>query len=238
MDELKKAAALAAVEMLPAGGIIGLGSGTTLAYAIEEIGRRIRAGQMDIAGVPTSYQARQLASEYGIPIRDPMGIDRIDVTIDGADEVDPQGNLIKGAGAAHVTEKIIAAMSGRLIIIVDESKIVAQLGTHFPIPLDVVPTSLSFVQRRLRDLGGVPAVRYGQGKIGPVISDLGNVVVDVKFERVADPASLDRQLNAIPGVVGHGLFVGLTSQVVVARSAVGKATVDVMEFHRKSAWTP
>lgn len=237
MEGLKIAAARAAVEMLPASGVIGLGSGTTLAYAIEEVGKRMRAGRMDIVGVPTSYQARLLARQYGIPLRDPMDVDRIDVTMDGADEIDPQGNLIKGGGGAHATEKLVAAASRQLIVIADESKIVPQLGQRFAVPADVFPAALAFAMRCFRDLGGEPEIRTGKGKIGPVISDLGNIVVDIRFGGIADPARLDAQLNAIPGVVAHGLFVGLASQAVIAKLPADSPTVQVLEFRRTSTLT-
>lgn len=238
MEALKKAAALAAVEMLPTRGVIGLGSGTTLAYAIEEIGRRVQAGQMEITGVPTSYQSRMLANQYCIPIHDSMDIDRIDVTIDGADEVDPRGNLIKGGGAAHATEKVVAAASKRLIILVDESKLVQQLGRRFAVPADVFPEGLALAMRYFRNAGGHPEIRQSKGKIGPAISDLGNIVVDVRFEGISDPIKLDRELNAIPGVVAHGLFVGLASQAVVACRDGNKVTIKTIPFHRSNPLGP
>jgi ribose 5-phosphate isomerase A len=234
MDELKRAAALAAVDMVQNDTVVGLGSGTTLAYAIRELGERVRSGRLKILGVPTSYQARLLAVENGIPIRESMDVDAIDITIDGADEVDPQGNLIKGGGAAHCTEKVVAAASRRLVIIVDESKIVKRLGTKFAVPVDVFPAGLALVMRRLRELGGTPAARFGQGKIGPVISDLGNIVVDVRFDGIGDPAMLDREINAIPGVVGHGLFIGMCSQAIVARPPLDKPVIQVLDFARGS----
>lgn len=234
MDELKKAAALAAVDMISNDMVVGLGSGTTLAYAIRELGERVRAGRLKILGVPTSFQARLLAVENNIPIRESMDVDAIDITIDGADEVDPQGNLIKGGGAAHCTEKVVAAASRRLVIIVDESKIVKKLGTKFAVPVDVFPAGLALAMRRLRELGGRPATRFGQGKIGPVISDLGNVVVDVRFDGIDDPAKLDREINAIPGVVGHGLFIGMCSQAIVARPPLDKPVIQVQDFAGRS----
>ena len=232
VESLKKAAAMAAVDLVPTGTVVGLGSGTTLAYAIQELGRRVQAGRLRIVGVPTSYQARLLGLESGIQLRDSMDVDAIDITLDGADEVDPKGNLIKGGGAAHCTEKVVAAMSKRLVIIVDETKIVQQLGTRFAVPVDVFPAGLAFAMRCLRDIGGQPAIRFGKGKIGPVISDLGNIVVDVKFAPMADPTRLDQQINAIPGVVGHGLFIGLCNQVVIARPSKDKPVIQMMEFKR------
>ncbi len=234
METLKKATALAAVDLIPDGAVVGLGSGTTLAFALEEIGRRVRAGTLRIVGVPTSYQARLLAVSAGIPIRESMDVDTVDVTIDGADEVDPAGHLIKGGGAAHCTEKVVAAASQRLIIVVDGSKLVERLGTRFAVPVDVFPAGLALAIRRLRGLGGEPVVRQGAGKIGPVISDLGNIVVDVRFDGIADPARLDAQINAIPGVVGHGLFVGMTSQVVAGRPPADDPKIEVIEFSRST----
>lgn len=230
MEALKKAAALAAVDLVPNNAVVGLGSGTTLAYAIQELGRRVRAGQLKIVGVPTSWQAKLLGQESGIPLRDSMDVDAVDVTIDGADEVDPQGNLIKGGGAAHCTEKVVAAASKRLVIIVDESKIVQRLGTKVAVPVDIFPAGLALAMRKLREIGGRPEIRFGKGKIGPVISDLGNIVVDVKFPPMTDPARIDQLINAIPGVVGHGLFIGLCNQVVIAKPPEDKPMIQVIEF--------
>ena len=132
-DELKKKAALAAVEQIPDHSVVGLGSGSTLAFFIHELGRRVREGSLHIVGVPTSFQARMIAAEYGMTIRDPMEMSEVDVAVDGADEVDPKGNLIKGGGAAHVMEKIVASMARRFVICVDESKMV-RVTEKFAVP--------------------------------------------------------------------------------------------------------
>jgi ribose 5-phosphate isomerase A len=171
-----------------------------------------------------------LAAEYGMTIRDPMEVSSIDVAVDGADEVDPQGNLIKGAGAAHVMEKIVASMAKRFIVIVDESKLVKALGEKFPVPLEVVSAAMSSAMKRLKDMGAEPAVRTGTGKMGPVISDFGNLIIDARFRSIPQPAKLGCDLNNIPGVVGHGLFIGMTSQVIVARMVNNLPAADILNF--------
>ena len=234
MDELKKAAALAAADLVPNNAVVGLGSGSTVAYFIEEIGARRRRGQLHIAGVPTSYQARFLAKECGIPLYDPVDIDSVAIAVDGADEVDPSGHLIKGAGGAHVIEKLVAACAKQFIVIVDESKRVTTLGGRTSVPVEVVMPALSFVMRRLRELGGQPAIRTGNGKLGPVISDLGHPLVDVAFGPIADVIQLDQQLNNIPGVLGHGLFVGMADRVIIARPPADTPVLETLRFAKKS----
>jgi ribose 5-phosphate isomerase A len=232
VDELKKAAALAAADLVPNNAVVGLGSGSTLAYFIEELGVRRRRGQLHIAGVSTSYQARFLAKECGIPLYDPVDIDSVAIAVDGADEVDPAGNLIKGAGGAHVVEKIVAACAKQFIVIVDESKQVTTLGERTSVPVEVIVPALSFVMRRLHELGGQPTIRTGNGKLGPVISDLGHPIVDVAFGPIDDVLRLDQQLNNLPGVLGHGLFVGMADQVIIARSPVDKPVLETLRFTR------
>jgi ribose 5-phosphate isomerase A len=232
VENLKKAAALAAVDLIQTNMIVGLGSGSTLLHFITELGVRVRQGRPQVIGVPTSYQARLLARECGIPLCDPMDVESVDITVDGADEVDPAGNLIKGAGGAHVTEKLVAALAKKFVIIVDESKPVRALGERTAIPVEVIAPALSFVMKRLHDLGGNPVIRTGNGKLGPVISDLGHPIIDVKFDTISDASWLDRQINNLPGVVGHGLFVGMTDQVIVARSPVEKPVIETLRFTR------
>jgi ribose 5-phosphate isomerase A len=231
-DELKMQAALAAAEQVSDGSIVGLGSGSTLAFFIRELGRRVRDEGLKITGVPTSFQARMIAAEYGMIIHDPMEVDSIDVAVDGADEVDPAGNLIKGAGAAHVMEKIVASMAKTFIVIVDESKMVGALAERFPVPLEVVAPAMSLVLKQLKEMGATPVVRTGTGKMGPVISDFGNLIIDAKFPAIADPAKLDCELNNLPGVVGHGLFIGMANQVIVARIENGQPKTELVKFNR------
>ncbi|MGE0681406.1 MAG: ribose-5-phosphate isomerase RpiA [Candidatus Binatia bacterium] len=226
MDALKQAVAAAAVDLVPSHTILGLGSGSTLAFFIKLLGERVRTGQLQIVGVPTSYQTRLLARQHGIPIQDAMDIDHVDLTIDGADEIDPTGNLIKGAGGAHVMEKLVAACADRFIVVADESKLVHTLGERFPVPVEVIVPSVPFILRRLQELGGTPVVRCGPGKLGPVMSDLGNPIIDVRFDVIHDAAALDHILNNIPGVVGHGLFINMAHEVIVAKSPVENPLIE------------
>jgi ribose 5-phosphate isomerase A len=231
VDALKKAAALAAVDLVPTNTLIGLGSGSTLVHVIKELGERVRQGRLHIVGVPTSYDTRTLAKECGIPIRDAMDVDNVDLAIDGADEVDPAGNLIKGGGGAHVMEKLVAALAQRFIVVVDETKLVQILGGRkYPVPVEVIAPALPFVMRCVRELGGTPIVRNGSGKLGPVISDLGHPIINVDFGPIPDAPRLNQQLNSIPGVVGHGLFIGMADQVIVARSPVESPVVEMLHF--------
>jgi ribose 5-phosphate isomerase A len=232
--ELKKLAAFTAVDAVPQQAVVGLGSGSTLEFFIRELGRRHREGRVNVRGVPTSLQARLVGREAGIPILDPMEVEYIDLAVDGADEVDPAGNLIKGAGAAHVVEKIVAVQAKKFIIIVDESKIVRQLGEKLPVPIEVVAPALPYVLKRLIDLGGTPVIRTGSGKMGPVISELGHIIVDARFGPIADPARLDQQLNAIPGILGHGLFLHMADQVIVAKSTPEGPKLETINFTKTS----
>ncbi len=233
MDALKKAAAVAAVDLVPNNVVVGLGSGSTLVYFIEELGVRRRRGRLHIAGVPTSYQARFLAKECGIPLYDPMDIDSVAIAVDGADEVDASGNLIKGAGGAHVIEKLVAACAKRFVVVVDDSKLVKTLGERTSVPVEVIAPALSFVMRQLRELGGQPTIRTSNGKLGPVVSDIGHLIVDVAFGPIADVARLDQQLNNLPGVLGHGLFVGMTDQVIIAHPPVDTPVLETLQFTRR-----
>jgi ribose 5-phosphate isomerase A len=232
VNVLKKAAALAAADLVPDNAVVGLGSGSTLVYFIEELGARVRQGQLHIVGVPTSYQARFLAKKCGIPLHDPMDIESVDVAVDGADEVDPVGNLIKGAGGAHVVEKLVAACAKQFVVVIDASKQVKMLGQRTSVPLEVIAPALSFVMARVRELGGQPILRTGNGKLGPVISDLGNPIVDVAFGPIANAARLDQQLNNLPGVLGHGLFVGLTDHVIIAYPSAEKPEIKTYTIQR------
>lgn len=231
-DDLKHAVAMAAAALPWDGCTVGLGSGSTLAIAIMELGRRVREEKLRITGVPTSYQARLLAHEHGVPVNDMMDVPRLDLAIDGADEVDPAGHLIKGAGAAHVQEKIVAAAAERFVVVVDEGKLVQRLGERCPVPIEVIPLAISYVLRRLRELGFDPQFRKAVGKVGPIVSDNGNPIVDIRLEAGRDPEQLSAQLNAIPGVVGHGLFVGMTNEVLVARSGPDGTSIERIPLRR------
>jgi ribose 5-phosphate isomerase A len=230
VDALKKAAAFAALELIPNNTVVGLGSGSTLLYFIKELGVRIRSGQLHVVGVPTSFQSHFLAKEAGVPLLDPMSVDSVDITVDGADEIDPAGNLIKGGGGAHVMEKLVAAMAKQFVVVADESKPVHVLGARTAVPVEVIIPALTFVMKRLRELGGRPQVRSSNGKLGPVMSDLGHPILDVKFDAIADAARLSQQLNAIPGLVGHGLFVGMADKALIARMRADTPTIERRHF--------
>ncbi len=212
----KKAAATEAADRVESGMTVGLGTGSTAVHAISHLGRKLARGELtDIRGIPTSYQSQVVAGGCGIPLTNLDQVKEIDLTIDGADEVDPHLNLIKGGGAAHTREKIIATLSRRMIVVVDESKLVERLGSVFPVPVEVIAMAVSPVMRALEQLGGRPKLRLAVKKAGPVVTDQGNLVVDVRFESIEDPKQLELEINNLPGVLENGLFVGLTDRVLV-----------------------
>ncbi|CAN7754831.1 ribose-5-phosphate isomerase RpiA [Paenibacillus sp. LjRoot153] len=209
--EAKKAAAELAIEEIQNGMIVGLGTGSTAYWAIQGLGVRVQNG-LHIQAVATSVASENLAKELGIPLIPFADISEIDVTIDGADEVDPDWHLIKGGGGALLREKIVAFSSKKLIVVVDESKNVAQLGA-FPLPVEVVKFGYELTIRKLRALGCEPKVRVTDNQ--PYVTDNGNYIIDCHFGSIPNPAELHQAINAIPGVVENGLFVGMASQVIV-----------------------
>ncbi|MFA5221744.1 MAG: ribose-5-phosphate isomerase RpiA [Methanoregula sp.] len=208
----KQAAGHYAAELVEDGMVIGLGTGSTVFYMIDRLSKKVRDG-MKIAGVPTSYQTAMRAREYGIPLTTLDDNPVLDLAIDGADQVDLNLFLIKGRGAAHTREKCVAAAAFRFIVVVDKAKMVPQLSG--PVPLEVLPFSLRPVMAQLRGLGGVPLVREAVKKDGPVISDNGNIIVDCRFDRIADPRALEASIAMIPGIVESGLFTGFTDKTMV-----------------------
>jgi ribose 5-phosphate isomerase A len=223
---MKMAVAQAAAARVKSNTIVGLGTGSTTALLIQCLGDRLKSGELtNIKGVPTSFQAAVLAKQNGIPLVTLDDVDHIDVAIDGADEVDPHKNLIKGGGAAHTREKVIDALAAEFIVVVDSSKLVDKLGSTFPVPLEVLPMAVAPVTRAAIKLGGKPELRMGVKKDGPVITDQGNMVLDVKFESIPDPVELERTLNNIPGVVENGIFVGVADLVLIGEIKDGQPTV-------------
>ncbi|MBB3111136.1 ribose 5-phosphate isomerase A [Paenibacillus phyllosphaerae] len=210
--QAKQVAAVRAVQSIQEGMVVGLGTGSTAYYAIQEIGRRTAEG-LQIKAVATSVQSENLAKELGIPLIPFAEVEVIDVTIDGADEVDGSWNLIKGGGGALLREKIVAAASKQLIIIVDESKAVGQLG-KFPLPVEIVTFASELTLRKLEALGCKPVIRLTASN-EPFITDNGNYTVDCHFDRIEDADQLNLALHAIPGVVDHGLFLHMATQVIV-----------------------
>ena len=214
--ELKRNVGYAAAKLINDGNIVGLGTGSTTFHFIEKLGKRIVDEEIKIMGIPTSYQSFLLANENGIPVTTLEEHD-IDIAVDGADEVDSSLNLIKGGGAAHTMEKIVDCAAAKFIVIVDDSKIVDKLGA-FPVPVEVIPQACRTVCDHLKQFGGAPVLRMGERKGGPVITDNGNFVLDVKFESIEDPAYLEKELNYIPGVVENGIFSGVADEVIVGSS--------------------
>jgi ribose 5-phosphate isomerase A len=210
----KEAAARASLRFVRDGNIVGLGTGSTAAYAVKFLGERVQAG-LKIRGIPTSVQTRDLATSLGIPLTTLDEFQQIDVTIDGADEFDPQLHLIKGGGGALLREKIIASASRQLVIIADSSKQVAVLG-KFPLPVEVIPFAQPLVAKRIAALGA--SVKIRQDKSGkPFATDEGHCILDCSFGQIPDPPALSSELKAIPGVVEHGLFIDLATVVLVAK---------------------
>lgn len=206
----KRNAALAAVKHVKNGFVVGLGSGTTAALAIREIGSRIRKENLKIIGVPTSYQAFLLAVENLIPITTLDEHPRLDLTIDGADQIDSELNLIKGMGGCLAKEKIVATVSKKNIIVADQTKTVKTLGEKdHPVPVEVLPFAASQVIRRIKSLKGKPMLREGTGKLGPIVTDNGNFIVDARFGIIEDVDRLESSLKMLVGVVETGLFLGM-----------------------------
>jgi ribose 5-phosphate isomerase A len=223
---MKQEVGKAAAALVKSGTIVGLGTGSTTAYAIEYIGERLKSGEIkDIVGVPTSFQAEVLAKKYGIPLTTLDAIDHIDIAIDGADEVDPQKNLIKGGGAAHTREKVVDYLANQFVVVVDGGKMVDKLGSTFAVPVEVIPMAITPVMNAIAKMGGKAELRMGIKKAGPVITDQGNMVVDVRFDDIPDPASLEKTLNNIPGVLENGIFVNCADIVLIGEVIDGQPSV-------------
>ncbi len=229
--EMKKAVAQAAVDQIQDGMILGLGSGSTAALMIKELGRKISSGHLkDIVGVTTSFQGEVLASELGIPLRSLSAVSRIDLAIDGADEVDPSFQLIKGGGACHVQEKLVAALASKFVVVVDSTKLVEHLNLSFKLPVEVLPSAWTHVQKRIQFLEGASSLRMATKKAGPVVTDQGNLVLDVTFKGgIKDPENLEQQINNIPGVLENGLFVNIADEVLVGKIANGISSVNSLQ---------
>ena len=218
VEKAKKNAAIEAVKHVQDRFIVGLGSGSTAAYAIEEIGRKMKKENLQIKAVPTSYQAFMLAVQHGIEATTLEEQPILDLTIDGADQIDPELNLIKGMGAALAREKIVASASKKLIIIADQNKKVKVLGeNHHPVPLETLPFAAPLVTRRIKQLGGTPTLRQGKMKVGPVITDNGNVIIDADFGPLEEPAKLEYKLKSMPGILETGLFIKMAHIAYVGK---------------------
>ncbi|WP_315833135.1 ribose-5-phosphate isomerase RpiA [Bradyrhizobium prioriisuperbiae] len=219
MDELKRQAAARALDHVRDGMKLGLGTGSTAKHFVELLGEKVRAG-LNVVGVPTSEATRADAERCGVPLSTLDELERLDLTVDGADEVDPQLNLIKGGGGALLREKIVAASSDRMIVIADDSKWVERLG-RFPLPIEVIPFGLAATRRAITDAFAANGVSGGldlrKGRDGHgFVTDGGHWIVDAHLGAIPDAAALARSLAAIPGVVEHGLFIRLATTVVLA----------------------
>jgi len=210
----KERAAREAVKYVEGDMIVGLGSGSTASIAIRLIGEMVQKEGMRILGIPTSKESEELGRSVGIPIGELKAHPNVDITIDGADEVDPELNLIKGLGGALVREKIVATSSNLEIIVVDESKLVERLGQKAPVPVEIVRFSHEATIHKLEKLGCTTQMRMKDGE--RFVSDNGNYIVDCRFTHIADPRKLESDMNLIPGVVDSGLFLGIADKVIVA----------------------
>ena len=208
----KKAAGYRAAEMVRPGMIVGLGTGSTVYYAMERLRERLEEG-LAFEGVPTSFQTALRAREYGIPLTTLDEYPDLDIAIDGADQVDPALRLIKGRGAAQTREKCVADAAKRFIVVVDESKMTKTLSA--PVPIEVIPFAATPVLNQLRGMGGDASIRKGVQKDGPVITDNGNFVIDCRFRKISGPENLELQLTGIPGVVESGIFARYTKKTIV-----------------------
>ena len=213
-DQEKQVAARAAAQLVDEGDIVGLGSGSTAAYAVRFLAERVREG-LKIIGIPTSQQTKHLAEQLGIPLTTLEEHPQIDIDIDGADEIDPQLNLIKGGGGAFLREKIVASVSRRFVVVAESSKQVKRLG-KFPLPVEVIPFAQSLIKQHIEGLGAKVSLRsYAYGN--PYVTDESHHILDCTFGEIPDPPALAEKLCGIPGVVEHGLFIGMAEMALIGK---------------------
>ena len=217
--QMKQVVADAAIREVKSDMILGLGSGSTAALMIKSLADGMRSGKLqNIRGVATSFQSEVLALELDIPLIDLASVSQIDLAIDGADEVDPGFQLIKGGGACQVREKLVAFKANQLLIVVDETKLVQNLNQSFPLPLEVLPNAWKQVQEVISEMNGSSSLRMATKKAGPVVTDQGNLILDVLFnDGIKNPKDIEMKINNIPGVLENGLFVDLTDKVLVGK---------------------
>ncbi len=214
-EELKKAAGVRAVDFVHTGMLVGLGTGSTAEFAIEELSKRIRDGRLsDISCVPSSERTKNFAETLGLDLVELSSARKIDVTIDGADEIDPDFNLIKGGGGALLREKVLAQNSQRNIIVADDSKLSRRLGSRFPVPIEVLGFALEAEKSYLESLGGKTRLRLGRNN-SPFLTDQGNLIVDWSSGEVENPSYLADRLSERAGIVEHGLFIGTASDIII-----------------------
>lgn len=228
MMNLKKMVGIEAASYIKDGMVVGLGTGSTAYYMIEELGRRVKEDGLSITGVPTSYASRDQASSLGIPVKTIDEVSHVDLTIDGADEINPQFHGIKGGGAALLFEKIVASYSSRIIWIVDQSKMVPHLG-KFPLPVEVVPYGQEQLFRLFKEKGYNPTFRMEEDGTLKV-TDCGHSIIDLHLDVIKDPEALDKELNELVGVVEHGLFLNTVDTVIIGSDN----GVQTLQSHRSN----
>lgn len=211
VESMKRAAGEWAVDQVQDGMVVGLGTGSTAAYAIDALGRAVDAG-LTMTGVPTSQAARQRALDAGIPVADLDAVEGVDMAIDGADQV-ADGELLKGGGGAHTRERLVDAIASTFIVVVDEGKLVDRLDV--PVPVEVLPMATGTVADAIAALGGDPTLRLADRIDGPAYTERGNPLIDADFGRIGDPTALAAALSAIPGIVDHGIFVDEADVIAV-----------------------
>jgi ribose 5-phosphate isomerase A len=214
-EAAKKRAAVEAVKLVKDGSVLGLGAGSTVAYVVKEIGRKIKEERIRVLAIPSSNQTFKLATEYGIPLTTFNEYLSLDLDIDGADQIDEDLNLVKGMGGALTKEKIVASASKKFVIVADETKLTDVLGRNHSLPVEVLPFALPLVSSKIKTLGGQPVLKNSKDGPGPFVTDNGNYVLNVDFGVIDNPSQLDRKLKSIHGIIETGLFLGMASTAYV-----------------------
>ncbi len=216
VEDAKRKAVLKALQPVKNGWIIGLGSGSTTAYAVAELSRLVRDRRLELSVVPTSHQIENLAISHGLRVVGMNEASTVDYAVDGADQVElPSLNLVKGGGGALLREKIVDSAARKLAIVVDETKLTKRLGGKQRVPLEVLPFAHKYVQAQIARMGGRAKLREGEGKVGPVVTDNGNFILDADFGQIESPKLLQRRLKVIPGLIETGLFLNSADIVYV-----------------------
>jgi len=218
IEDAKRNAVLKAIEPVKSGWVIGLGSGSTMTYAVKELARLQRDRKMEFSVVPTSYQMEYLATSHGLRITSLNEVARVDYAIDGADQVRKGSlDLVKGGGGALLREKIVDSSARSFVVVIDQFKLVDYLGVKQSVPLEILPFAYRYVRSEIAKMGGKGKLRESTGKVGPVITDNGNFLVDADFGRIENPSQLERRLKAIAGVLEIGLFLGHTDRAFIGQ---------------------